>query len=102
MQGILLSIIKQIMEDLQIKDFEMIALPMTKQLATAESILTQGARTILLHGMRMWPAMITTMFWPFALKAMAERLNSLHASIKIKTGRLQNHNYTTFGQNLFQ
>ena len=41
-------------------------------------ILTQGARTMLLHGMRMWPAMITTMFWPFALKAMAERLNRLH------------------------
>ena len=33
---------------------------------------------MLLHGMRMWPAMITTMFWPFALKAMAERLNRLH------------------------
>ena len=41
-------------------------------------ILTQGARTMLLHGIRMWPAMITTMFWPFALKAMAERLNRLH------------------------
>eukprot|EP00956_Cyclotella_meneghiniana_P001276 scaffold1377_cov23-Cyclotella_meneghiniana.AAC.1 len=41
-------------------------------------ILTQGARTMLLHGMRMWPEMITTMFWPFALKAMAERMNKLH------------------------
>ena len=41
-------------------------------------ILTQGARTLLLHGMRMWPLMITTMFWPFAIKAMAERMNKLH------------------------
>ena len=34
-------------------------------------ILTQGARTLLLHGMRMWPQMIDAMFWPFAFKAMA-------------------------------
>ena len=40
--------------------------------------LTLGARTLLLHGMRHWPQMIDTMFWPFAIKAMAERLNSLH------------------------
>ena len=40
--------------------------------------LTLGARTLLLHGMRMWPKMITTMFWPFAMKAFAERMNSLH------------------------
>ena len=40
-------------------------------------ILTQGARTLLLHGMRMWPQMIDSMFWPFAFKAMAERMNSL-------------------------
>ena len=43
-------------------------------------ILTQGARTILLHGQRMWPDMINSMFWPFALKAMAERLNRLQIS----------------------
>ena len=43
-------------------------------------ILTQGARTLLLHGQRMWPDMINSMFWPFALKAMAERLNRLHVS----------------------
>lgn len=40
-------------------------------------VLTEGARTILLHGMRMWPEMITSMFWPFALKAMTERHNRL-------------------------
>jgi hypothetical protein len=48
-------------------------------------VLTQGARTLLLHGMRMWPSIITSMFWPFALKAMAERLaerlNKLHIHI---------------------
>ena len=44
-------------------------------------ILTQGARTLLLHGIRMWPNMITSMFWPFALKAMAERMNKLHVSM---------------------
>ena len=40
-------------------------------------ILTQGARTLLLHGMRMWPDMIEEILWPFALKAVAERLNKL-------------------------
>ena len=29
--------------------------------------LTLTARTLLLHAMRMWPGMIDTMFWPFAL-----------------------------------
>jgi hypothetical protein len=41
-------------------------------------MLTQGARTLLLHGMRMWPNIINSMFRPFALKAMAERMNKLH------------------------
>jgi hypothetical protein len=40
--------------------------------------LTLGARTLLLHGMRHWPQMIDILFWPFAMKAMAERMNSLH------------------------
>ena len=39
-------------------------------------ILTTGARTLLLHGIRMWPQMIDDMFWPFAMKAVSERLNS--------------------------
>ena len=43
-------------------------------------VLTQGARTLLLHGIRMWPQMINSMFWPFVLKAMAERVNKLHIS----------------------
>ena len=40
--------------------------------------LTLGARTLLLHGIRYWPQMIDTMFWPFAMKAYAERMNRLH------------------------
>jgi hypothetical protein len=32
----------------------------------------------LLHSMRMWPQMVDQMFWPFAIKAAAERMNSLH------------------------
>jgi hypothetical protein len=39
--------------------------------------LTQTARVLLLHGMRMWPQMVDQMFWPFAIKAAAERMNSL-------------------------
>jgi hypothetical protein len=40
--------------------------------------LTLGAHTLLLLGMCCWPQMVDTMFWPFAIKAMAERMNSLH------------------------
>ena len=35
-------------------------------------------QTLPLHGMRNWPQMIDTMFWPFAMKAQAERMNCLH------------------------
>ena len=44
-------------------------------------VLTQGARTLLLHAMRMWPQMIDSMFWPFAFKAVAERLNNLQIGL---------------------
>ncbi len=40
--------------------------------------LTQTARVLLLYGMRMWPQLVDKMFWPFAMKAAAERMNSLH------------------------
>ncbi len=40
--------------------------------------LTQTARILLLHGMRMWPQIVGQMFWPSDLKAAAERMNSLH------------------------
>ena len=42
-----------------------------------DKILTTGGHTLLLHGRRMWPNMIDEMFWPFAIKAIAERLNRL-------------------------
>ncbi len=40
---------------------------------------TQTARVLLLHGMRMWPQTVDQMFWPFAIKAAAERMDSLHS-----------------------
>jgi hypothetical protein len=40
-------------------------------------ILTLSARTLLLHGIRMWPQMIDTIFWPFAFKAAAKQHNLL-------------------------
>ena len=40
-------------------------------------VLTQGSRILVLHAMIMWPQMIDLMFWPFAFKAVAERLNAL-------------------------
>ena len=54
-------------------------------------ILTQGARTVLLHGMRMWPQMIDEMFWPFAFKAVAERLNKLQVSLDGSTPESRMH-----------
>ena len=39
--------------------------------------LTTGARTVVLHGMRMWLQIIDKSFWPFAMKYIDERLNSL-------------------------
>ena len=47
--------------------------------------MTTGARTLLLHGMRMWPQMIDEMFWPFSMKAIAERLNILKIYHKGRT-----------------
>ncbi len=40
-------------------------------------MLTLSARTLLFHGMRLWPQMIDTMFLPFAFKAATERHNCL-------------------------
>ena len=44
-----------------------------------------GARKILLHGTRMWPQMIDKMFWTFAMKYIAKRLNSLQIDHKGRT-----------------
>jgi hypothetical protein len=40
-------------------------------------MLTLLARTVLHHGIRMWPQMIDTMCWPFAFKAAAKHHNCL-------------------------
>ena len=48
-------------------------------------LLTNGARTLLLHGIRMWPQMIDGMFWLFFIKAVAERHNILHVDHKGRT-----------------
>ena len=48
-------------------------------------IMTTGASTLLLHGMRTWPQMIDGMFWPFSMKAIYEKLN-------IFSDRLQREN----------
>ena len=48
-------------------------------------ILTTGGRKLLLHSRRMWPNMIDEMFWSFAIKAVAERLNSLQLDLTRET-----------------
>ncbi len=53
--------------------------------------LTQVARVLLLHGMRMWPQMVDQMFWPFAIKAAAERINSLHIDTEGNTPESKFH-----------
>ena len=40
-------------------------------------MLTTGARTLILNVIRMWPQIIDNMFWPFSMKAVAERLKHL-------------------------
>ena len=39
----------------------------------------------MLHGRHMWPNMIDEMFWPFAIKAVSERMNSLQVDLIGKT-----------------
>ena len=43
--------------------------------------LTLASRTILLHAQRLWPGYISTMLWPFALLAAANRINNMHVDI---------------------
>ena len=42
-----------------------------------KKVLTTGAQTPLLHGIRILPQMIHDMFCPFAMKSVTKRLNSL-------------------------
>ena len=47
--------------------------------------LTLVSRTILLHAQSHWPEYITTMLWPFALKAAQDRLNQLNMDLDGRT-----------------
>ena len=47
--------------------------------------LTLQSRTMLLHAQHMWPEAISTMLWPFALKAAQERLNRIDLNKDGKT-----------------
>ena len=38
-----------------------------------------------MHGIKMWPQMIDYMFWPFAMKSVAERLNDLQIDTEDRT-----------------
>ena len=45
-------------------------------------ILTTGAITLVLHGIRMWPQNIDEIFWPFSIKSMAKILKSFKIDLK--------------------
>ena len=47
--------------------------------------ITTGGRTLLIHSRRMLPNKIDEMFWPFAIKSVAERLNSLQVDLTGQT-----------------
>ena len=55
-------------------------------------MLTLGARNLLLHGMQMWPTMIDSMFWPFSMKAVAERHNKMQIDVMVQTPESILHN----------
>ncbi len=65
--------------------------------------LALSARTLLLHGIHMWPQMINTMFYPFAFKAVAERHNclSLNSNDLTPNSILHNIHLTQFRSKLF-
>ncbi len=47
--------------------------------------LTLVARTLLLHANRLWPEHVSTILWPLALKAAADRLNRLSVTDSMDT-----------------
>ena len=47
------------------------------KIAAKNKQLTLAARTLLLHRITLWPEMISTYFWPFAMKAAAGAHNKL-------------------------
>ena len=48
-------------------------------------LITEISRTLLLHAQRHWPEYITTMLWPFAVKAAVDRLNNLTMDLNGQT-----------------
>ena len=47
--------------------------------------LTLISRTLLVHAQGLWPEYITTMLWPYALKAAQDRINQLNIDLHGKT-----------------
>ena len=47
--------------------------------------LTLISRTLLVHAQGLWPEYITTMLWPYALKAAQDRMNQLNIDLDGKT-----------------
>ena len=43
----------------------------------------------MLHAQRHWPEFITTMFWPFDLVAVADRINNLHVNMNGQTPEMK-------------
>ena len=62
-------------------------------------ILTKGARMPLLHGTIIWLQMIGEIFWPFFIKAVSKRQNSLQIILK---GRTLEYISTILKWNIFQ
>ena len=95
----LLSDIMQTMAGMQTKDFWPPSTRTISQLLFVECgahhqngiverrirLITETARTLLLHAQRHWPEHITTMLWPFAVKAAIERINYLSFDLEGKT-----------------
>ena len=44
---------------------------------------------LVLHAQRFWPEYITTMLWPFALVASADKMNNLHVDMNGKTPEMK-------------
>ena len=62
------------------------------QNGVAENSIKQLAltsRTLLLHAQRHWPEYISTMLWPYALLAAADRLNNLHVDMDGRTPEMK-------------
>ena len=47
--------------------------------------LTLSSRNLVLHDQRHWSEYITTIFWPFALVAAADRMKNLHVDMHGQT-----------------